>query len=479
MSKIKTLAGDTVLYGLGNILPKAINFFLLIPHTHVFNPGEYGVSVTLFACVTFVNIVFSFGMETAYFRFSTKPGADPKKIFNLAETVVLGISVPLSICVLIFATPIAGALTAGSHPEYIRWIVLSILIENAVTIPFAKLRLERRPLKYSLAKLIYIGIVVMLNLIFLNFNYQPSIGIGYIFIANLVAGGFYLFFFARDLLNWRPTVDPEISPAMFKYAYPVMLGGLAYAINEMFSRLSLTWWLPEGFYPGRSKAYVLGIFGACYKYATLMNLGVQAFRFAAEPFFFSNASDKNSPVLFARVNHYFVVACCIVLLGVSINLGILKYFIGANYWEGLGIVPILLLAYLFLGMYYNFSIWYKITDRTYFGTIIFAGGALITIVLNYLLIPLWGYTGSSWASLLAYSSMAFACVMFGRKYYPIPYKVVQDFAYIAGTSLLIFIVDKIEIAEFGWSTTFHLGITFLYILTVYGIERKYLKPGGS
>ncbi len=268
-------------------------------------------------------------------------------------------------------------------------------------------------------------ILVGLNIYFLRVIYDPEVGFAYVFLANLLANLFFLPFFARTLLSWRPAYHRTITREMLRYAYPVMLTGLAGMTNETFSRKTLKYWLPDGFYAGRSNAYVLGIFGAVYKFAVLMNLAVQAFRYAAEPFFFSNASDKNSPELFARINHYFIVVCCIILLGVGINLDVLKVFFLPNplYWEGLTVVPLLLLGYLFLGVYYNFTVWFKLTDRTYFGTILTAGGAVITIAANYVLIPVAGYMGSSWATLLCYFSMAAACYWFGQKYYPIPYAV--------------------------------------------------------
>ena len=198
----------------------------------------------------------------------------------------------------------------------------------------------------------------------------------------------------------------------------------------------------------------------------------QAFRFAAEPFFFSNAADKNSPELFSKVNHYFVIAGCLLMLGVSINMDIFKYFIGKEYWEGLNIVPVLLVAYLFLGIYYNFSVWFKVTDKTYFGTIITAGGAVLTIVLNFVLIPIAGYTGSSWAALIVYLTMAIACYGLGQKYYPIPYRILADCSYIAATLLLAYFVCKITFENPVSSLGFHFGIILVFVLVSYLFEKK-------
>jgi O-antigen/teichoic acid export membrane protein len=262
---------------------------------------------------------------------------------------------------------------------------------------------------------------------------------------------------------------------MLRYAYPVMLTGLAGMTNEFFSRTTLGYWLPPNFYGSVSNQEALGIFGACYKFAVFMNLGIQAFRYAAEPFFFSNASDKKSPELFAKVNHYFVVLGCIVLLGVSINLDLIKHFIGDNFWDGLAIVPILLLAYLFLGTYYNISIWFKLTNQTHVGTFITILGVLVTVVANYLLIPRFGYMGSSWAALLCYAVMTLACYAWGQKYHPIPYSVGKDLIYIFSTMLVVYLVYAIEISNQYLSSLFHIGVTVLYVGIVYLFSRNDMK----
>jgi len=477
VSKIKKLAGETVLYGLGSIVPRALNFLLVPLHTrNLFTPEEYGVYTNLLAYVAFLNVVYTFGMETAFFRFATAPGADTKRVFNLAQTAVLSISLFLSGLFMILATPIASGLHIATHPEFIIWLALLMLLDASVSIPFARLRLEKRPIKFALAKIINVVIAVGLNFYFLKINYDPAVGIGFVFLAGLLANVFYLFFFAGDLLAWRPAVDRVVTPTMVNYAYPVMLMGVVGMTNEMFSRLTLEWWLPKNFYGAKSPAHALGVFGACYKYAVLMSVAIQAFRFAAEPFFFSNAADKNSPVLFSKVNHYFVIVCCVLWLGVSINMDVFKYFIGEEYWEGLPIVPILLLAYLFLGVYYNFSVWSKVIKKNYFGTIITAGGAVLTILLNYLLIPIAGYTGSSWAALIVYASMAVACYALGQKQYPIPYRILADSCYVSATFLLIFVISGITVENLWLSMGFHQGIILLFIAVIYIIERKGVMP---
>jgi O-antigen/teichoic acid export membrane protein len=473
MSKIKRLAGDTVLYGLGSIVPRFLNFLLVRLHTGVFAPEDYGIITKLFAYSAVINVIFMFGMETAYFRFANKEGADEKKIFNIAQTIVIAISAGLSLIFVVFAKPIAELLDIPGRENFVIWLALILFIDAIVAIPFARLRLQRNAVKFVTGKLINIAILVGLNIYFLYIAFDPARGVGFVVLANLIANAFYLVFFSRTLLQWRPAYDRTMFNTMSQYSYPIMLMGLAGMTNEMFSRFTLEWWLPKNFYPGQSSEYALGIFGACYKFAILMNLAIQAFRYAAEPFFFSNASDKNSPQLFARVNHYFIIVCCVLFLSVSINLDILKYFLKRPaYWEGLDIVPILLLGYLFLGIYYNLSAWFKLTDKTHYGTMITIGGAILTIVANYILIPIAGYMGSSWATVICYFSMTAVCYVLGQKFYPIPYKVVSGLAYIFITIAIVYIVRSITIENQWIATGFHALVIGVYLITVFLLERK-------
>lgn len=475
MSKLRILAGETVLYGLGTILPRMLNFLLVPLHTYVFSREEYGAVTKLYALVGFINVVYMFGMETAFFRFATKPEFDAKRVFNLAQSIVVSISLPLTILIIVLAPQISQALGVGHHPEYIIWLGIVMLMDALVAIPFAQLRLNKKALQFSMAKIINVTIVLVLTYYFLVVSYDPAIGIGYVFIVNVLANGFFILFFIKTLISWRPTFDKQVSGAMFQYAYPVMLTGAAGMTNEMFSRLTLDWWLPDHFYNNLSKEGALGVFGACYKYAVLMNLGIQAFRYAAEPFFFSNAADKNSPALFAKINHYFVITGCIFLLAVSINLDILKFFIGENFRQGLTIVPILLLAYLFLGIYYNMSVWFKVKDKTYFGTWITLGGALITVGANFILIPYLGFTGSAWAALLCYFSMTAACFVTGQKHYPIPYKITQGLAYVALTVTIVYSINLLEISNQVLATAFHILVIVSFVGSIYFFERKNLR----
>lgn len=476
MSKLKKLAGETVLYGLGSILPRVLNFLLVPLHTiNMFSKAEYGSITKLFAFVAVVNIVYMFGMETAFFRFATKAGADVKRIFNLTQTSVIFISGSLSILFIVFATPLARAAGVPGHAEYILWLTLIMFIDAVVAIPFARLRLEKKAFQFAFIKIANVLLLLALSYYFLKIAYDPSVGIGYVMLANLLANAVFLFAFLKTLLSWRPAWDKTLSPQLFRYAYPVMITGIAGMVNEMFSRTMLDWRLPEGFYENQTKSEAMGVFGACYKFAVFMNLGIQAFRYAAEPFFFSNAAGKNSPALFAKVNHFFVIVCCLVLMGIGVNMDVLKYFIGEEFWSGLSIVPILLMAYLFLGIYYNTSVWFKLTDKTQYGTLISLVGVAITLLGNYYLIPVAGYMGSSIAAFLCYFTMAVLCYLLGQKFYPIPYAVGTALLYITFSFAFVYLVQQISFDNHLFTSLLRNSLLLLVLFFFYRIERTYLK----
>jgi O-antigen/teichoic acid export membrane protein len=475
MNKLRGLAGDTVLYGLGSIVPRFINFLLVWIHTKAFDPVDYSVITKLFAYTAVINTIFLFGMETAYFRFSTRERFTEKKAYNLAQTIVIAVSLPVSIILILVSTDVSEWLNIPGKRDYIIYLVLIMLTDAVVAIPFARLRMQKRALHFATGKLVNIGLLVGLNLLFL-LPFGKTSWPGYVLIANLIANLFYVAFFFRSLLEWRPTIEASSTKAMMRYGYPIMITGLAGMTNEMFSRATLDAWLPDGFYSNQTAEYSLGIFGACYKLAVLMSLAVTAFRYAAEPFFFANAAEKNSPELFARVNHYFVIVCCVLLISVGINLDILKYFLGdPRYWEGLHIVPILLLGYLFLGVYYNFSVWFKLTDRTYWGTIIAFIGVAITLAANFLLIPHYGYEGSSLATLICYFSMTVICYFLGQRYFPIPYEIGKSILYIGVTTALVYGVNAIEISNAWLALLFHAAVLITYLLIIFLLERGELQ----
>ena len=471
-SEIKKLGSDTIVYGLGTILPRMLNFLLVSLQTRVFpNQEDYGTISEFYGYAAFLNIIFLFGMETAFFRFVNKTGTDENRIFRITQTVVILICI-LSGLAIYWFIDFSSAVSLSQNKNLMIWLVLTLLIDAVVAIPFAKLRQQKKAKQFTFYKICNVLLLISLNLYLLLLTPSPSIEV--VFIANFLANAVYLIFFFKDLISWRPLFDKQLTPEIFKYSYPLVITGLAGTTNEMFSRIALDNWLPENFYPNQTPKQAQGIFAACYKFSVFMSIAVQAFRFAAEPFFFSKASDKNSPKLFSKVNHYFVLFASVIMVGICLNMEWAKYFIDSHYWSGLSIVPILLIGYIFLGIYFNMSIWFKLTDKTYYGTIITLIGAILTIGFNYLLIPMYGIIGSSIATLLVYFFMTTICYWIGQRYYPIPYSIIKDMTILASASLLIFLNSQLEISNV-WISVLARGLVSILIVTsvFYAVKKNF------
>jgi O-antigen/teichoic acid export membrane protein len=496
LSTLRKLAGETVIYGASSILGRLLNYLLVPYYTYVFAAGQYGIITEFYAYVAFLNVLYTYGMETAYFRFATTNRSDEPAVFNKATSAILFTSLIFSGLLFLLATPITTALDYPGKEHYIRWFALILAIDAVVAIPFARLRLQGKSVYFAVAKLINILINIGLNIFFLSvfpgiirgeslgflepiarLIYNPGYSVEYVFLANLLANASLLVLLWKAFSGFRITLPWNALKPMLTYAYPILFAGLAWVTNEMLSRWALRFWLPEGFYPGLTNEAALGVFGAVYKFSVFMSLAVQAFRYAAEPFFFSRAADKNSPHLFSTVSHAFILFGCIIVLAVSINLDLLQYVLRQEvYRQGMHVVPVLLFANLFLGIYYNVSIWYKLTDKTHYSMWIAGGGAILTVLLNYLLIPVAGYEGSSWVTLIVYLSMAAVCYGIGQRYYPIPYPVVRDIAYILITALLIGLVHELSVENMVLLVLFRFIIILAFTGLIIVLERKRFLP---
>ncbi|WP_258105456.1 polysaccharide biosynthesis C-terminal domain-containing protein [Marinoscillum sp. MHG1-6] len=452
MSLFRQLANQTLMYGVSSVLGRVLNYLLVPLYSTVFIPADYAIITELYAYVAFLNILFTYGLETAYFRFATKSD-ESSNIFNITQTSLLVSSVALSGLLFLLADPIAGLLEYPDQGQYIQWLAIILGIDAILAVPFARLRLEGKALKFASLKIFNILINIGLNLLFLvvlpysiesgmlpklTEYYDPSMRVGYVFLSNLVANALLIPFFFGYFRNLKPTLGKEWS-AMLIYAAPLMIMGFAGVTNEMFSRALLKYLLPEGFYPGKTNLDILGIFGACYKLSVFMTLAVQAFRYAFEPFFFSKSKDKNSNELFAKTMHGFILFGSFSWLVLSVFMpDIAPIFLRReSYLFALDIVPWLLGGGLFLGIYYNLSVWYKLTDQTKYGAYLSVGGAIITVLFNILLIPVLGYIGSAITTLLSYLLMTLASYFIGKKHYPVPYYTGRGSFYIILTAAFI------------------------------------------
>ena len=443
MTLLKKLAGETAVYGLSSILGRVLNYLLVPLYTRVFATGEYGIVSELYAWAGFLMVFFILRMETAFFRFGTKE-ENRRASYSTAWWSVLASSLLLAILIVGFSSQIGAWFEY--RPEQYSYIAIFGLIlafDTLAEIPLAKLRLEHKALRFASVRLVGIGLNIALNLFFLllcpwllqqgiatgflEAIYHPSFGVGYVFVSNLLASAVVLLLLLPELRFVEVRFNKGLWITMFTYAAPLVLASLAGIVNEMLDRVLLRHLLPGSLEENLSQ---VGIYSACYKLAMLMSLFTQAFRYAAEPFFFANAGHRDAKLLYGQVTKYFTIAGALAFLAIMLYLDVVKHFIDEPYWQGLGVVPILLLANLFLGLYYNVSIWYKLTDHTMLGGWIAVGGALITISLNVYWIPRIGYLGSAWATLICYASMTAACWWWGRQYYPVQYQWGRMLGYV-------------------------------------------------
>lgn len=457
MSQLKQLAGQTAIYGISSILGKTINFLLIPIYTAYLPKEDVGAFTVIYAFIAFFNIIFTYGMETAFFRFSTGKGLDPQRVYGNTQSLIITTSLSLGALLYLSASPLAELLGYSDRAYLFRWVALILTIDAVMAIPFAKLRVEGKALVFALTKLINILLNVGFNIFFIVLCqqiyegnllsglqpavaafYQPDWGVDYILLSNLLANALILPFLFYITGKFSFTLDREILKPMWHYAVPLLFMGLAGVTNEVFSRGLFEYALPEGFYEGLSKREAGGVFGANFKLAILMNLIIQAFKYAAEPFFFQQATNKNNPDVFAKVMHWFVIFCSVLMVAVTVNLDLIGslFLRGEGYEKGLDMVPILLLGYLFLGIYYNLSIWFKITDKTKYSLYITLIGSAITLIVVLTLIPVLGFIGAALSTLLSYMAMAIICYRVGQKYYPVPYRTNKGILYL-GTAFLL------------------------------------------
>lgn len=490
MNPLRQLASQTAVYGLSSIVGRLLNYLLVPLHTRVFAPEAFGVVTEMYSYVAFLLVVLTYGFETAFFRFAREKEQEPA-VYSTALVSLAGSSALFIGLIWLFADPLATAMDYSGKEHYLIWFALILALDAVTAIPFARLRLQQKPLRFAAFRLINIGINIALNLFWLlvcpmlakenapawlELLYDPSLGVGYVFLANLIASAVTFLLLLPDMLRHEWKLSKALWISMLAYGLPLLVGGLAGITNEMFSRVSMKYQLE-----GEDALYQLGIFGACYKVSVLMTLFVQTFRFAAEPFFFSRAADKNAPALYATVMHWFIIACSAIYLGVMLFMEYIAHFVGEEYREGLGVVPVLLMANLLLGVYYNLSIWYKLNDRTGLGAWMAVGGAVLTIILNFLWIPDFGYVGASWATLVVYLSMVVVSYWLGARFYPIPYRLMKCIGYPLAAVGLSLAFGQFSGGNTALDWLMRLAMLLLFVGAVWKIEnlKKALPSPGS
>ncbi len=478
MSSIRNLVGQTAIYGLPTIVGRMLNYFLVPLYTAVFvDTADYGVVSELYAWVAFLIVLLTFGMETAFFKYFNER-EDKEAVFRNGFLTVIGVNVFFFLILLLFNQSIAEAMMYGDHNEFIIILGLVVVVDATAALPMAKLRAENRAKRFSIIHFSAIAVNIGLNLIFLLVFFnpeEPMEGVLFILIANLLASSIKIIGTYKDFIQLKFKFDKLLAKAMIKYSFPLVVAGFAGIINETLDRVMMKPILVGTGMTTREALQEVGIYSACYKLAMIVTIFLQAYRYAAEPFFFSQSKNKDRNKLYVRIMNYFVAVVCIVFLGVALNIDIFKEFIrNEDYWAGLGVVPILLVANVFLGIYYNQSIWYKLSGQTKFGAYLAIGGALITVLVNIIFIPLYGYWASAWATLVVYAVQMIVSYLLGQKYYPINYNL-RKFALYFGLAIILFFITQImnlDPNKFSWPKFFiHNGFILFYVFVVWFIEK--------
>jgi O-antigen/teichoic acid export membrane protein len=474
MGIIKKLASQTAIYGISSIFGRFLNYLLVPLYTYYFSAAEYGVVSEFYAYAGFFSVLLLFGFETGYFRFRDKEHTGRDVAYSTALIFVVLVNLGFFLGILLINERLSMALNYANHPEYVLFFTLILTLDAIASIPFARLRAEDKAFRFAGIKVTEILMTVLLSLFFIVYCpkiyaedpqswiskiYDPAIGIGYIFIANLIASVFKFLLLLPQLSGLVWGFDRQLFGRMIRYSLPMVVIGFAGIINEMLDRALLKYMLP---YDLHSNMRMLGIYSACYKLSILMSLFIQAFRYAAEPFFFAYSGNSDARAVYAKVLKFFVIFCVFIFLLVTLFIDFFKYFVGEEFRAGLEVVPVLLLANLFLGIYVNLSIWYKLTDRTLMGAFVSLGGAALTIVLNIWWIPEFGYVGSAWATLACYASMAIVSYLLGRHYYPVAYDVKRVLGYIMLGVCLYGVREQLPVGT-GWQTPWLLSVELMSI----------------
>lgn len=499
MASIRRLASQTAVYGIPTILGRFLQYLMVYLLTRVFSLAQYGTISVFYAYASFLMVVLTYGMETAFFRFSEKE-EDKDSVFSTGLISLLVTSGSFIFLASIFSGTIAGWIDYAGQTKYVIWFAWILGLDALVAIPFARLRSQNKAARFASLKMINILTNIGLTLFFIllcpyvwnsypslhgliGLIYRPDWGIEYVFISNLAASIITLVLVLPMIMNMRWKLHNELWKRMLVYAFPLLFAGLAGMVNETLDRLMLRYLLPLS--KDLSEAQV-GIYSACYKISILITLFVQAYRFAAEPFFFAHAKEKDSRQTYARIMDYFMIAILSTFLVTMLFLDdVFLHLIDKKYWLGKGVIPILMLANIFLGVYYNLSIWYKLTGKTIWGAWLSLIGAVITLALNFWWIPLspdhliHGYIGSAWATFICYGSMMVIAYILGQKFYPIPYNLKKFAGYLVFALLLYFISANVHISQAFPRIAFNTGLLLVFLLTALFLEKPRLTKASD
>ena len=436
MADMKSLAKDTAIYGLSSIIGRFLNYLLVPLYTYKIaaSSGGYGVITNLYAYTALLLVILTYGMETTFFRFANKEDEDPKLVYSTILRMVGLTSLLFIGLIFAFIGPISSAMGYPEHPSYIWSLAIVVALDAFQAILFSYLRYKKRPIKFAALKLLFIGLNIALNLAFFVLLpklyegnpdvwgklYNPEVGVGYVFYINLFCTALVTFFFLKELRGIGYGFDKNLCGRMLSYSWPILVLGIAGILNQTADKI-----LFPKVYPGADANVQLGIYGAVVKIAMIMALITQAFRYAYEPFVFGNSREKDNKETYAKGMKYFVIFTLLAFLCVMAYMNVLRYIIKSDYWEGLKVIPIVMAAEMMMGIYFNLSFWYKLTDKTIWGAVFSGIGCAVLIAINVLLVPKFGYMACAWGGFAGYGVAMLLSYFVGQKYYPIDYPIKE------------------------------------------------------
>ena len=489
MAGLKSLAKDTAIYGLSSIIGRFLNWCLVPLYTQMFPASEYGVVTYVYAAVALALIILTYGMETGFFRFANHERYhDPMEVYSTG-LISLGVSsTAFVVLMMAFIGPVSAALHAPDHHIYIIMMVITVALDAFTALPFSYLRYAKRPMRFAVLRLVNIAVNIGLNLFFIlicpwlwenapgwiAWFYDPDFGIGYIFLANLVSSALNMVLLLPELTGFKWRFNAALWREMLAYSAPLLVLGVAGIMNQTLGTL-----LMPMLYADKAEGITaVGIYGANYKIAIVMVMFIQAFRFAYEPFIFARAKEQGEDKLqsYRDAMRWFLIFAMVIFVAVMYYMDILRHFIAASYFSGLKVVPILMIAELFFGIFFNLSVWYKITDRTIWGMWLSLLGLAVTVGLNVWLVPVYGYIGCAWAAFGCYGIMMLASYIAGRVHYPIGYNVPRLAFYFFTGILAWFIGELIGMEAHPWLTmVIRTPLLLIYIAMVLRVEHVSLR----
>lgn len=453
MANLKTLFKDTALYGMSSIVGRFLNYLLVPLYTAKIaaSSGGYGVITNVYAYTALLLVILTFGMETTFFRFVNKEGANPMRTYSTVLIMVGSVALLFVALVLAFINPVSSFMGYSAHEEYVAVMAACVAIDAFQCIPFAYLRYKHRPWKFVALKMLFIVLNITLNIVyfvvlpamysnpsthgFAASVYDPNVGVGYVFRLNLFCTAIITFFFWKELTGFRWVFDKILFRKMLSYSWPILLLGITGILNQTADKI-----LFPIVSPGAEGHVQLGIYGAAAKIAMIMAMITQAFRYAYEPFVFGSAKEKGSRDTYAKAMKYFIIFTLLAYLVVVGYLDVLKYIIGRDYWEGLKVVPVVMAAEIMMGVYFNLSFWYKLIDKTIYGAWFSGVGCVVLVLINVLLIPKYGYMACAWAGVAGYGTAMLLSYFVGQKKYPINYPLKSITVYICIAALFTAII---------------------------------------